>query len=119
MELTAIQRLKTFLQNNYSLSTVTQMKKNREEFQLQVVAFYFWAGFGGFVSTLLGFALQYFHHGSSGQNSKDLTISGTIVILASCFALMVGSFIILYREEQSRAYRQDSQSNQGGDQDQA
>ena len=83
------------------------MKKNKEEFQQVIVAFYFWAGFGGFISTLLSFALQYFNQDNSGQRSKDLTISGTIAILAICFALMVGSFIILYREEQSKSNRQD------------
>lgn len=117
MGLMEILRLKISLAIN-SLSTFTAMKKNKEEFQQIIVAFYFWAGFGGFASTLLSFSLQYFNQGSSAQNNKDLTISGTIVILAICFALMVGSFIILYREEQSKSNRQESQNQSQNDQDQ-
>jgi len=101
-----------------SISTFTAMKKNKEEFQQVIIAFYFWAGFGGFASTLLSFSLQYFNQDRSGQRSKDLTIPGTITILAICFALMVGSFIILYREEQSKSNRQESQNQAQNDQDQ-
>lgn len=115
MGLMAIRRLKISLANN-SLSTFTAMKKNKEEFQQVIIAFYFWAGFGGFTSTLLSFALQYFNQGSSGQRSKDLTIPGTITILAVCFALMVGSFIVLYKEEQSKSNRQKSQDQALNDQ---